>query len=414
MFELFIAKRIYRDNNGDKQVSRPAVLIAIAGISIGLAVMIIALSIVIGFKKEVRNKVIGFGSDIQISNFDAVRSYETFPIVVGDSLLNALGSYPEIAHMQRYTTKPGMIKTDDSFQGMVLKGVGPEFDPTFFRNHLIEGEIPVFSDTVASNEVILSKAIADRMMLKLNDRIYTYYFQDDNIRARRLTIVGIYQTNFSEYDNLFLLTDIYTVNRLNMWEPEQASGVEIRLHDYNQLDEFTYQLSIDMEDVTDKYGAYYYVRNVEQLNPQIFGWLGVLDFNIWIILFLMVGVAGFTMISGLLIIIIERTNMIGILKALGATNLTIRKVFLWFAAFLIGKGMLIGNVIGLAFYFIQSEFGVLKLNPETYYMDTVPVSLNVGLFLLLNIGTFLVALLMLIGPSFLITKINPANSMRYE
>lgn len=414
MFELFIAKRIYRDNNGDKQVSRPAVLIAIAGISIGLAVMIIALSIVIGFKKEVRNKVIGFGSDIQISNFDAVRSYETFPIVVGDSLLNALGSYPEIAHMQRYTTKPGMIKTDDSFQGMVLKGVGSEFDPTFFRNHLIEGEIPVFSDTVASNEVILSKAIADRMMLKLNDRIYTYYFQDDNIRARRLTIVGIYQTNFSEYDNLFLLTDIYTVNRLNVWEPEQASGVEIRLHDYSQLDEFTYQLSVDMEDVTDKYGAYYYVRNVEQLNPQIFGWLGVLDFNIWIILFLMVGVAGFTMISGLLIIIIERTNMIGILKALGATNLTIRKVFLWFAAFLIGKGMLIGNVIGLAFYFIQSEFGVLKLNPETYYMDTVPVSLNVGLFLLLNIGTFLVALLMLIGPSFLITKINPANSMRYE
>ena len=331
---LFIARRIYRESDGGKQVSRPAVLIAMAGIAIGLAVMIIAVAVVIGFKSEVRNKVIGFGSHIQITNLDAVSSYETHPIVVGDSMMTALADYPEISHVQRFSTKPGMIKTDDAFQGMVLKGVGPEFDPHFIKEYLVEGEIPVFSDSVSTNQVLISKALATKMKLKLGDKIYTYYIQDD-IRARRLTIAGIYQTNFSEYDNLFLLI-------------------------------------------------------------------------------LMIGVAGFTMISGLLIIIIERTNMIGILKALGANNFTIRRTFLWFAVFLIGKGMLWGNAIGLAFCILQSQFGLFKLDPETYYVDTVPVSFNVLLFILINLGTLFASVLMLIGPSFLITKINPASSMRYE
>ena len=210
---LFIARRIYRESDGGKQVSRPAVLIAMAGIAIGLAVMIIAVAVVIGFKSEVRNKVIGFGSHIQIANLDAVNSYETHPIAVGDSMMTALSSYPEVSHVQRYSTKPGMIKTDDAFQGMVLKGVGPEFDPGFMQEYLVEGEIPVFSDSVSSNQVLISKALATKMKLKLGDKIYTYYIQD-NIRARRLTIAGIYQTNFSEYDNLFLLTDLYLVNRM--------------------------------------------------------------------------------------------------------------------------------------------------------------------------------------------------------
>ena len=359
---LFIARRIYRESDGGKQVSRPAVLIAMAGIAIGLAVMIIAVAVVIGFKSEVRNKVIGFGSHIQITNLDAVNSYETHPIVAGDSLIAALSDYPEVSHVQRYSTKPGMIKTDDAFQGMVLKGVGPE----------------------------------------------------DEVRARRLTIAGIYQTNFSEYDNLFLLTDLNLVNRLNGWQREQVSGVELQVRDYDKLEDVTYEIAIDTDSQRDKFGGIYYVRNIEQLNPQIFEWLGLLDMNVWVILFLMIGVAGFTMISGLLIIIIERTNMIGILKALGADNFTIRKTFLWFSVFLIGKGMLWGNVIGLAFYFIQSQFGILKLDPESYYVDTVSVSFNIWLFLLINIGTLLSSVLMLIGPSFLITKINPANSMRYE
>ena len=409
---LFIARRIYRESDGGKQVSRPAVLIAMAGIAIGLAVMIIAVAVVIGFKSEVRNKVIGFGSHIQIANLDAVNSYETHPIAVGDSMMTALSSYPEVSHVQRYSTKPGMIKTDDAFQGMVLKGVGPEFDPGFMQEYLVEGEIPVFSDSVSSNQVLISKALATKMKLKLGDKIYTYYIQD-NIRARRLTIAGIYQTNFSEYDNLFLLTDLYLVNRLNGWQPEQVSGVELQVHNYDKLEDITYEIAVDTDNQRDEFGGIYYVRNIE-LNPQIFEWLNLLDLNVWVILFLMIGVAGFTMISGLLIIIIERTNMIGILKALGADNFTIRKTFLWFAVFLIGKGMLWGNVIGLAFCFIQSQFGIFKLDPENYYVDTVSVSFNIWFFLLINAGTLLASVLMLIGPSFLITKINPASSMRYE
>ncbi len=410
---LFIARRIYRESDGGKQASRPAVLIAMTGIALGLAVMIIAVAVVIGFKSEVRNKVIGFGSHIQIANLDAASSYETHPIVAGDSLMTALSDYPEVAHVQRFSTKPGMIKTEDAFQGMVLKGVGPEFDPRFMQEYLLEGETPAFSDSVSGNRVLISKSLATKMKLKLGDKIYTYYIQD-NVRARRLTIAGIYQTNFSEYDNLFLLTDLHLVNRLNGWQPEQVTGVELQVKDYDKLEDTTYEIALDTDNRQDEFGGVYYVRHIEQLNPQIFEWLGLLDMNVWVILFLMIAVAGFTMISGLLIIIIERTNMIGILKALGATNLTIRKTFLWFAVFLIGKGMLWGNVIGLAFCLLQSQFGLFKLDPENYYVDTVPVSFNVLLFLLINIGTLLSAVLMLIGPSFLITKINPATSMRYE
>ncbi|WP_071145286.1 ABC transporter permease [Bacteroides ihuae] len=410
---LFISRRIYRDKDGGKRVSRPAVLIAMIGIAIGLAVMIISVAVVIGFKNEVRNKVIGFGSHIQISNFDAVRSYETRPILVNDSMMAALSDYSEVKHVQRYSTKPGMIKTDEAFQGMVLKGVGPEFDPTFFREHLVEGQMPAFSDSASTNQVLISKTLATQLKLKLGDKIYTYYLQDA-VRARRLTIVGIYQTNFSEYDNLFLLTDICMVNRLNGWEPGQVSGVELQVKNYDKLEETTYKIAADTDNKFDYMGGVYYVRNIEQLNPQIFAWLSLLDLNVWVILLLMVGVAGFTMISGLLIIILERTNMIGVLKALGANNFTIRKVFLWFSVFLIGKGMFWGNLIGLAFYFVQSQFGLFKLDPATYYVDTVPVSFNIWLFLLINVGTLLISVLMLLGPSYLITKINPATSMRYE
>ena len=410
---LFLARRIYRDRDAGKQVSRPAVLIALIGVAIGLAVMIITVSVIVGFKSEVRGKVIGFGSDIQITNSDAARSYETRPVVVNDSVISILSEYPEIKHVQRYSTKPGMVKTAEDFQGMVLKGVGPEFDSAFFREHLVEGELPQFSDTASSNRVVISKALATKLRLKLGDKIDTYYIQDD-IRARRLTIAGIYQTNFSEYDNLFLLTDLNLVNRLNGWQPEQVTGVELQVKDYDKLEDITYEIATDIDNRQDELGGVYYVRNIEQLNPQIFAWLDLLDLNVWVILILMIGVAGFTMISGLLIIIIERTNMIGILKALGANNFTIRRTFLWFAVFLIGKGMLWGNAIGLAFCILQSQFGLFKLDPETYYVDTVPVSFNVLLFILINLGTLFASVLMLIGPSFLITKINPASSMRYE
>lgn len=410
---LFLARRLYHDSDVGKQVSRPAVLIATIGVVIGLAVMIIAVSVIIGFKSEVRDKIVGFGAHIQLTNSDAARSYETRPIAVEDSMFAALADYPGVKHVQRYSTKPGMIKTSDAFQGMVLKGIGPEYDTSFFRRHLLEGEFPQFSDSASTNRVVISRAIADKMKLKLGDKIDTYYIQDD-VRARRLKIVGIYQTNFSEYDNLFLLTDLCLVNRLNKWEPDQVSGIELQLDDYDELNAATYEIADDVNERPDRNGAEYAVRNIEQLNPQIFAWLDILDVNIWVILILMIGVAGFTMVSGLLIIIIERTSMIGVLKSLGANNFTIRKLFLWFAVFLIGRGMLWGNVIGLSFYFLQKSFSLFRLDPETYYMDTVPVSFNIWLFLLLNVGTLLASVFMLLGPSYLITRIHPANSMRYE
>lgn len=410
---LFIARHIYRDGDSGKQVSRPAVLIAMIGIAIGLSVMIIAVSIIAGFKSEVRNKIAGFGAHIQISSMDAVNVYDACPVVTDDSLMAYVSHYPAVKHVQRYSLKPGMVKTDEAFQGMILKGIGPEYDDAFFRTHLLEGELPHFSDSVASNEVLISRSLANKLKLRLGDKIDTYYFEDE-VRARRLKIVGIYQTNFSEYDNLYLLTDLYLVNRLNKWERIQASGLELTIHDYNCLDELTWQIASDLNGYEDCYGKEYCVRNIEQLNPQVFAWLGILDVNIWVILVLMVGVAGFTMISGLLILIIERTSMIGILKSLGADNTAVRRVFLWLSVFLIGKGMLWGNVIGLGFYFLQHYTGVFRLDPETYYMDTVPVSLNIWIFILLNVGTLLVSVLMLLGPSYIITRIRPATSMRYE
>lgn len=411
---LFIARRIYRGRDADGgQASRPAVLIAILGVSVGLAVMIIAVSVIVGFKSEVRDKIVGFGAHLQVSNLNATTVYESRPVTIDSVLWQMLASDAAVSHVQRYSTKAGMIKTSDAFQGILLKGIGPEYDTRFLQSHLLEGDIPTFSDSVASNKVLLSQSLADKLQLKLGDKIDTYFFQD-NIRARRLQIVGIYQTDLTEYDNLFLITDLYAVNRLNQWTGRQSGGLELTLYDYDDLEETTWRIGDELQNRSAGAGEELCVRNIEQLNPAIFAWLGILDINIWVILLLMIGVAGFTMISGLLIIIIERTSMIGVLKSLGADNRTIRHLFLWLSVFLIGKGMFWGDVIGLVFYFVQRYMGIFKLDPSTYYMDTVPVSFNVWLFLLFNAGTLLASVLMLVGPSYFITRIRPADSMRYE
>ncbi len=409
----FIALRLFLHSDAGKQVSRPAVLIATVGVAVGLAVMIVSVSVIIGFKRQVRDMVVGFGSHIQVANVRAPRSYETRPVEAGDSICNLLESFPLVKRVQRYSTKPGMIKTSDAFMGMVLKGVGPEYDLDFFRRHLLEGEVPQFGDTVSSGKVLLSRAVADKLKLHVGDKIDTYYIEGE-VRVRRLEVAGIYRTNFTEYDNLFLLTDLYTVTRLNRWQPDQTSGLEVLLYSYADLDLATYELGSALYDSTDRYGEEYCVRNVEQLNPQIFAWLGILNVNIWVILILMAGVAGFTMVSGLLIIIIERTSMIGTLKSLGAGNRLVRHTFLWLACFLIGRGMVWGNVAGIALCLFERYTGFFRLDPETYYMDAVPVSLNLWALLLLNVGTLLVSLLMLVGPSFLVAHIRPATSMRYE
>ena len=413
-WKLFIAHRIYRSNEGGKEVSKPAVRIAMWGIAVGLAVMIVAVAVVIGFKHEVRDKVVGIGSDITVTNFDAQKSYETVPVSASDSLLDVLRSTEGVKHVQRYSTKPGMIMTDDNFLGMVLKGVSQEYDWTFLSKHLQEGEIPAFSDTASTNRTLISRTIANKLHLKTGDKLYTYYIDGEKVRARRLEVSGIYQTNFSIYDDLFLLTDLYTVNRLNSWKPDQVSGIEVEVEDYGLLQPIKENIREKVDMQKDRYGSTYYVTTVEESNPQIFAWLDLLDMNVWVILILMTGVAGFTMISGLLIIILERTNMIGVLKALGADNLAIRKVFLSFSVFLIGRGMLWGNLIGLAFVGMQSFFRPFKLDPATYYVDSVPVEFNLWWWILLNVCTLIVSVLMLVGPSYLIAHIHPAKSIKFE
>ncbi len=417
-FPLFIAKRMYASNNtvGEKHISKPAITIAMAGIAIGLVVMILSIAIAMGFKREVKEKVTGFGADIQVANYSRSNNlYETRPIVSDDSIRTViLQASPGISHVQRYTMKPGMLKTENSFQGIILKGIGQEYDTTFLAQHLIEGSIPQFTDSVASGEILISKTLADKLGIHMGDRISTYFIQE-NVRARRFTVKGIYQTNFAEYDSRFLITDLYTTGRLNNWkDPAMVSGMEVEIHPDADLETCTDQLGQCINRQTDRYGNAYLAQSIEQLYHSIFAWLDVLDTNVLVIIILMTGVAGFTMISGLLILILERTNMIGVLKALGATNYTIRQVFLFFAVFLIGRGLLWGNVIGIGLCLLQQCTHLVKLDPTTYYVDAVPVMLDLPALLVLNAATLLISVGMLIGPSLLISRIKPAKSIRFE
>lgn len=410
--EYFIAKRIHFQQ-GKKNVSRPAVRIATIGIALGLAVMLISVAVVIGFKNEIRNKTIGFGGHIQISNFDNNNTYEMNPIKADKALIKKITAIDGVKHVQRFATKPGIIKTDTEFQGIVVKGIDSGFDWNFFKSNLVEGKILDVSGAAPSNQVVLSKYLANLLGLKLGDSFYTYFIQDQ-VRARKFKIVGIYSTNFIEYDKLFILADMRQVQALNDWSPESFSGLEVLITDFNRIDEVGDVVYDATANKFNKDGSAYSTQTIKQLNPQIFSWLDLLNMNVWVILILMLAVAGFNMISGLLILILERTNMIGILKSMGATDWSVRKVFLYHSAFLIGKGMLWGNVIGLSLCAIQYFTGVIPLDPQAYYVATVPVCFNWLYILLLNVGTLVASLLMMIGPSYLITKITPAKIIRYE
>lgn len=413
---LFIARRIYGSSAPqDARVSRPAVTIAMIGIAVGLVVMMLSVAIALGFKQEVRDKVIGFGSHIQVANFTRTDVYETRPVVGSDSIRQVIRqASPGVEHIQRFAIKPGMLKTEDNFQGIILKGIAQEYDTTFLANHLVEGRIPHFTDSVASGEVLVSRQVADKMGLHVGDKINTYYIEK-NVRARRFTISGIFQTHFTEYDDRFFITDLYTASRLNNWKDRDlVSGMELRISPDASLEQCADEVSSVINRQTDRYGNAYLAQSIEQLYPSIFAWLEVLDTNVVVILVLMLGVAGFTMISGLLILILERTNMIGILKALGAPDLTIRRIFLYFSAFLILKGMFWGNLIGISLCLAQKYGGIVHLDPKTYYVEVVPVLIDVPLLLLLNLFTLLVSVLMLVGPSLIISRIKPVKAIRFE
>lgn len=411
---LFIARRIYSNNGAGRKVSRPAIRIATTGVAIGLAVMIVSVCIVFGFKHTIRDKVIGFGGHITVSNFVSLHGGEQRPICMSDSVLKSIKSINGVEKVQRYAFKQGILKTDSDFLGVLFKGIAAEYDTTFIHNNLVCGCIPAFSDKSGSNKIVISKVMADILKLKIGDKVYAYFIDNDNVRARRFTVSGIYQTNLTQYDKSVCFTDLYTAVRLNKWETDQAGGAEILVKDFDKVNE-TEELFIEkVNRNTDTYGETYSSETIQHTNPQIFSWLDLLDLNVWIILALMLCVAGFTMISGLLIIILERTNMIGVLKALGAKNKTIRKTFLWFAVFIIGKGLIIGNIIGIGLVLLQKMTGVITLDPATYYVKTVPVEINIPLIIALNALTLIICVIVLIAPSYLISHIHPAKSMRYE
>ena len=415
-FPLFIARRIYSDHIGDQQkVSKPAIRIAVAGVAIGLAVMIISVCVVLGFKHTIRDKVVGFGSHIQVANFYTLQSSAIDqPIAIGDSMMNVLKRTDGVKHVQRFAMKQGILKTDNDFLGVMFKGVGPEFDSTFIHKNMVEGSIPHFSDQQSTNRILISKDMASKLNVKAGDRIFAYFIGEGGVRTRRFTISGVYQTNLAQYDKTTCFCDLYTARKLNAWTDDMVTGAELTVNDFKQLSTTANDIINRVNRTQDQYGNTFSSKTIRELSPQIFSWLDLLDLNVWIILAIMTAVAVVTMISGLLIIILERTTMIGVLKALGARNSTVRHTFLWFAAFIIGNGLLIGDALALALILLQKLTGFAKLDPQTYYVDVVPVELDWMLIVALNIATMLIALFVLIAPSYLVSHIHPAKSMRYE
>lgn len=361
-FPLFIARKINGNEDKGRKVSKPAIRIATLGVAIGLAVMIVSVCVVLGFKHTIRDKVVGFGSHITVANFNSFQRSENYPIVVNDSLKRALMQTQGVRHVQRYAYTQGILKTDDDFLGVMLKGVGSDFDSTFIHQNMVAGSIPAFSDVKSQQKILLSKAIAEKLDLKVGDRIYAYFVNEQGVRTRRFTISGIYETNLKQFDSQICFTDLYTTNKLNGWQPEQCSGAEVQVNDFEQLDAVALNILNKVKGKTDRYGDSYSTATIMEQNPQIFSWLDLMDLNVWIILALMVSVAGVTMISGLLIIILERTQMIGIMKAMGTKNAQIRHIFLWFATFIIGKGLLWGNLVGLGLVFLQKYTGLVTLD----------------------------------------------------
>jgi len=385
------------------------------GIAVGLAVMIVSLSVVLGFKREVSSKVIGFGSHIQVVSLTQTQQYEMMPVLYNDSLRKVLKTFDGLGHMQEYASKLGILKTNDDFCGVTFKGVGEDYDTAFFHKYLVEGAIPEFSSKKSSNNILLSKKIATDLGLHLGDKVYAYFLDGNSgMRARKLTVYGIYETNLVEYDKVNVLADIYTVRRLNGWENDMVSGIEVQVDDFDKVQETAAIMHQVMYGSRDRNGVIYGAFSIKELSPHTFSWLAVLDMNVLMILVLMLCVSSFTIVSGLLIVMLERISMIGLLKALGMTNMGVRRVFFHYAVILVGKGMLIGNILGLVICFVQSYFHIVKLDASVYYLDSVPVYIDWLQVIILNIMTLLVSSLVIFGSSFFIGMSAPAKTMKFE
>lgn len=371
--------------------------------------MIVSVAIVTGFQKEIRDKVVGFGTHIQITKFDSNESLEAQPIEKDQPFYPSFNDVEGIRNIQVFATKAGIIKTSDAMEGAVLKGVGTDYDWSFFQDRIIEGSVPNLTDSTRSKDVIISKLLATRLKLECNDSIRMYFIMQDQTqpKGRKFHISGIYETGLEEYDKVYVIGDIAQIQKLNKWTKSQVGGFEVLINNFDELDrmsEYVYDnISYDLDS-----------KNIKQMNPQIFDWLDLQDLNVIIILVLMILVSAINMISTLLILILERTSMIGVMKALGSKNTSIRKIFLYTSFYLIGKGLLWGNIIAIGLCLIQKYTGVITLSQESYYVSHVPVNIDIAYILLLDAGTIVVCLIMLIIPSFIISKISPVKAIRFS
>lgn len=413
--ELYIAKKIL-PHKDKANISKPIVNIAIFAIALGLAVMIVAISIIFGFKSTISDKIFGFSSHIQIVNFDSNTSFESVPIEKDSILFSNILSNPIVEHCNVYATKPAIVKANNTVKGVVVKGVDKDYSNNFFNSQIIQGKPISITDSITNN-VVISKTLADLLQLHVGSSFITTFVPNEKgklPRKRRFTVSGIYETNLQEIDGRFIIADIRHIQKLNNWNENEISGYEVFLHDYKTIDsdvqiiqdEVGYDISPDSQRLK--------VQSLKQINPQIFDWLNLLDMNAWVIIILMLLVAGMNMITGLLVIILEKTNSIGIFKTIGANNFSIQKVFLYVGGLLIFKGLLWGNILGIGLCLIQMYFHVIPLDPSTYFMPFVPIKFSILGIILLNIGTLLITILMLLMPALIISKISPSEAVSFD
>ncbi|OIP00450.1 MAG: hypothetical protein AUJ98_07860 [Bacteroidetes bacterium CG2_30_33_31] len=403
-FELFISKRLFK-KNGDN-FSAPIIKLAVISIALGVATMLISISIALGFQHAIKEKVAGFEGHIRISNFDYNQSYELTPIATDNKLLATLSTDKRIKSISKFAIKGGILKSKNIIEGVVIKGVDSNYNKSFFNSCMLKGTFPKISDSKISNEILISSTIANKLNVNVGDNILMYFVQNPP-KIRKFKISGIYNSGFSELDSKFIIGDINQIQRLNLWKNNEVSGYEIMLNEIKYI-----------EDVNSKIyrmiGYNIKSETLMQRYPMIVDWLNLLDTNVLFIIVLMILISGVTIVSIFLILILEKTNLIGTLKALGATNLSIRKIFIYKSINLIIRGLIIGNIVGLGLLFIQYNFSIIPLNPENYYINTVPVKFNILLIIVLNLGTIAISVIMLLWPASIIAKILPAKAIKFR
>jgi lipoprotein-releasing system permease protein len=405
-FNRFIAARIMSGGKSER-FSRPIVRIAVGGIALGMTIMILSICIMNGFQGEIREKAVGFGAHIQVVSFSTNNSLEAYPITVRKSLADSLKKFPGVKHVQMFGVKAGIIKSGDELQGVVLKGVGKDFDWSFFKNALKAGKLFSVSDTGTGNEVLVSKPIADKLHLEVGKKFRMYFMQENSQRVRVFKVCGIYETGLETFDELYVLGDMRHVQQLNLWEENAAAGFEVQVNDYREMNELTEQIRLSLPTELN-------ALNVRETNPQIFSWLEVIDMNVIIIISLLLFVGIINMISALIILILERTNMIGILKTLGSSNTALANIFLRNAVSLIGKGLLLGNILGFGIAILQLQTGWLKLDQASYYVSTVPIRFDWFELIGVNVLCLVICTVALILPAFIVSRISPVKAIRFS